>query len=92
MVFEKYRIVAGVNVRDSHLGTILKGTLGGSGSLLKGEHHVFHFLTQLRFNPDKWNCTDNSCQQKDQDNSICKLDVDLPLCIIKCQLLGFSRM
>lgn len=62
MVFEKYRIVAGVNVCDSHLGTILKRTLCGSGSLLKGEHHVFHFLTQLCSNPDAWNCTDNSCQ------------------------------
>ena len=87
MVFEKCRIVACVNVLHSHLGTVLKGTLGASGLLLKGERHVFHFLTQLYSNPDKWNCTDNSCQQKGQDNSISKLDVDLPLCIIKCQLL-----
>ena len=93
MVFEKCRIFACVNVLHSHLGTsVLKRTLGASGLLLKGERHVFHFLTQLHSNPDKWNCTDNSSQQKGQDNSISKLDVELPPCIIKCQLLGFSRM
>lgn len=80
--FEKCRIFASVNVLYSHLGTILKGTLGMSGSWLKGKHHVFHLLTQLCSNPDKWNCIDNSCQQKSQDNSISKLDGDLPLCII----------
>lgn len=53
----------------SHLGTVLQRTLGESGLLLKAAS-CFHFLTQLYSNPDKWNCTDNSCQQKGQDNSI----------------------